>query len=251
MGERKSQIPIMGVGASAVESRRWKDSSKACMLNRGWHRGVHASESRARERLTKSSPATPTTFGCAVKRRTRSGRMCLRLPPMRVMGFPRGAAGEQVRHYKSRAQNPSISFSARWRRTKSSCSGSNSSHPPPPPLPVGMREGTMVDQGRSRKRGGLTMARHQRGGGGAIMGRATRTCPIAPLATGFVEFAIRPKKGWTSSRNSPQACDARRVASESKQQRMKAGMEDARSESMAILRNQVGHDFGGYKTRRF
>ena len=91
--------------------------------------------------------------------------------------------------------------------------------------------------------GGLTLAQ-----GATAPGRRSPRMPDSAIATGVVDLALpvraRWPRGWSSFARGP-GSTARRQPGRGASGR--ADLAEARREICAILRNQLGHDFAGYK----
>jgi two-component system CheB/CheR fusion protein len=96
-----------------------------------------------------------------------------------------------------------------------------------------------------KERGGLTLAQVANGDG-----PAHPDMPDSAISTGFIDFAIPAHEMGAKIAEFARSLHAlEQIAG----QDASAGeiLDRARSEIYAILRNQVGHDFGGYKTKTF
>jgi len=165
---KNPQFPSISVGASAGGIEALKDSSKACLLTRGWHRGVTESESRARER-SRTKIIARYTLTVRVGRQTAPGpaELCTSSRDAVLRDF-QGALQVSKPTLQIASANPSISLSARWRKDQGEVRGR---------LSFGMDgDGTLADKAR-RERGGLKDGQTPNGHGP----RPSRTCPIAPL----------------------------------------------------------------------
>jgi two-component system CheB/CheR fusion protein len=98
-----------------------------------------------------------------------------------------------------------------------------------------------------KERGGLTMAQISDG-----YGPSHSSMPDSAIATGYVDFAVPVQEmGAKLAEFAHSLAMLDGIATESSAAEGRNEWEGARQEICAILRNQVGHDFGGYKTKTF
>jgi two-component system CheB/CheR fusion protein len=98
-----------------------------------------------------------------------------------------------------------------------------------------------------KERGGLTMAQTANG-----YGPSHSSMPDSAIGTGYVDFAIPVEHmGNKLAEFAHSLAMLDGLAAESSWADGENEWKDARQEMYAILRNQVGHDFGGYKTKTF
>jgi two-component system CheB/CheR fusion protein len=98
-----------------------------------------------------------------------------------------------------------------------------------------------------KERGGLTLAQAADG-----YGPAHRDMPDSAIATGFVDFAIPAEDmGRKLAEFARSIAMLDGIAVESNDSDRQREWDDARQEIYSLLRSQVGHDFGGYKTKTF
>ena len=98
-----------------------------------------------------------------------------------------------------------------------------------------------------KERGGLTLAQVQDG-----YGPGYSSMPDSAIAAGFVDFAIPANQMGDKLVQFAQGLDRLdHLAAGSGAAAEDAGTDAARQEICAILRTQVGHEFGGYKVKTF
>jgi len=100
-----------------------------------------------------------------------------------------------------------------------------------------------------KERGGLTLAQHGDGDG---HGPNYPDMPESAISTGYVDFAIPANEMGKRLQNLSRSYDfLDEVIIPSAEDRLSSPIEAARSEICAIIRNQIGHDFAGYKAKTF
>ena len=98
-----------------------------------------------------------------------------------------------------------------------------------------------------KERGGLTLAQAHNGNG-----PAHPSMPDSAISTGFVDFAVPADEMGTKIAQFARSLDMlEAMAAKAGQGDDKTAEARARREICAILRNQVGHDFSGYKPKTF
>ncbi|HEY1750209.1 MAG TPA: CheR family methyltransferase, partial [Caulobacteraceae bacterium] len=97
-----------------------------------------------------------------------------------------------------------------------------------------------------KERGGLTLAQVANGDG-----PSHSSMPDSAIATGLIDFAVPADEMGAHLADFARSFDQDAFASAERTRGGKRAVQGARQEICAILRNQLGHDFAGYKEKTF
>jgi two-component system CheB/CheR fusion protein len=238
---KSSQFPIIGVGASAGGIEALEGFFKGVPANPGVGIVVVTHLNPERESVLHEiiGRYTQLTVQVAIDGAEVRPNCVYVLPADAVLGISEGRLRVDKSDAIHRERKPIDIFLSALAKDQGECSGSI--------ILSGMDGDGTLGTKAVKERGGLTLAQTPNG-----HGPSHSDMPDSAIATGFVDFAIPAEQmGAKLAEFAHSLSMLDGIASESTNADEKREWDNARREIYAILRNQVGHDFGGYKTKTF